>query len=865
MSANVSKITVILDAAQATASASKIEQSFKGVERAAQSAGVGATAGMNSVERATKGAAVSQVQLEQIYKNVVASQGAESVAAKALAAELAGQTAATTVAATTQTVMAGATEKTAEGFSRLTSRINVGRGALAGYDAAIEGVVRAAGGIQLGWAIAIGLAAALLPKILDLVSAKRQLVEIDEKQVAIDAIAAQLSGDNTRVQADLITGFQNIISVQAQYTKDKKELVSQLHALETQGKVVGEVIEVDGKFMRIGAQTAGELQGRISTLNKSLEDQEKVLKPSIESLKVIGHMYGLNTDGLIELGNKLHLFGRTQDEITKNQAFFREQINADLPALEALGSALIKDTNRMVDLERAAWAAVFAIRQIPDAKLNLGGFQAPGDANDRLRQGAATAVIAADKLGQTLSDDQIFNALRPELEAVRKQFLDNAAAIGNNQAETKALFNTYISQLDPMYQQWIARLKTVNDNMGVFSDKNKDAERQAKALADTTRKLSQEAELAQIKIQMEGLDERQALVRKDFEFRREELARLNQATGQNLHALNVMEMEALVDIAAERAKLLTEDNLKRFQYLEKQREDRQKMQDAEIKDLRTHMARQRQVRDEMQQKAIEDQDKLDRAARSDRPGRATEQAEQLAADAAELNRIRIAFGQASAAGQAFDDMLEGLGAGGVANLQLVGQSISALATEIFSVGNLAQGLGNILGSAFEAAISGTEDFGHALLKAVLSFIAQIAQQFGSMFILIGSGLIWLGWPGGGALIGYGIALLALSGVLRGLSNKLGQSEKKPEGAGAVSAGSSSGGSSPRTPPTSVISFPTSQGASSGGMMVSLTVDRNMAKDLIEGKELVMMADLRGHGSKSSEVRRSVRKMSKQVA
>jgi hypothetical protein len=93
---------VFVTATEANATLKETQGNVRGIGEAAQSSSSAATAAMNGVSssanaqaaavgatgQAAKGAAVSMAQLEQIYRNLVVSQGAESAAAQAVAAEM---------------------------------------------------------------------------------------------------------------------------------------------------------------------------------------------------------------------------------------------------------------------------------------------------------------------------------------------------------------------------------------------------------------------------------------------------------------------------------------------------------------------------------------------------------------------------------------------------------------------------------------------------------------------------------------------------------------------------------------------------------------------------------------------------------
>lgn len=852
-------VKILVDASQSATEFKRSEDSVTKIGDAAQASSAKATSAMAGYEKAARSgsAGVGQMLVQQQQLRAEAARLTQGIdllersirrtpEAATLLTEKMGELLIQKRAVNGELDTLGRQLDKADGaFNKLTTRISVGRGILGGYDQAVEGVARAAGGINLAWAIGLGLASSLLPKIIELVSAKSKLIEVDEKQVTLDTVSAQLSGNLLRVNADIITSFQNIVAAQAQYTKEKGELAKKLEALETQGRIVGEVIEADGKFMRVGAQNAEQLNGRIAVLNKSLADQDNAMQPAIESLRIIQHAYGLNDDALIRLGERFHVFGNTQEEINKNLTFFKQQLDADLPSMRALANELDNGAGKAFDFERAVLSIYNAVRLLEKPKVNLDFLRGLAqDPNERINR-AMQSAIGGFTQGPP-SEAQLFGAIKPELEAVRNEFRENSAAIARNKAEAQALYNTYVSQLDPQYQRWIQQLKTASDNMGVFSDKNKDAERQAKALADTTRQLSKEAELAQIRIQLEGLDQKEALVKKESEFRVSELKRLKQATVENLDAIKTIETQALIEISKERIKLAGEDRVKYMQLLEKGREDRQRMQEAELKDLRQHMARQRQVREEEELKFTQQQDKLERERRSDRPGRAEAQAEEIRRQNVERERAIAIFGrlaQAEHLAALQIDLVNGKLSDQEAILTAVGSAVEQFQENWLKSGQIFQFVADGIASSMEAMVSRGEDFGANMKAMFLDMVAQIAAYFGRLFISMGAGMLFVNPAAGIGLIAAGTALMALSGIFAGLASRAHAAASASGRNSSASASSSSAATANGRsgPPTNVIPFPTS--GSRNDQQITIQLDRNLSNDLIEGKQVLTRANV----------------------
>lgn len=807
------RIDYILNAAQAQTEATKLQASFAGVGKAAQSAGVAGAAGMTQAEVATKGAAVSGAQLEAVYAGVVKAQGANSAAALELAAAIGVSTTATTANTVATEANVVAQNASGEGFSRLTTRINVGRGALAGYDAAIEGVVRAFGGIQLGFAVAIGLAAALLPKIISLIRAKEEQIKIDKEQITTDLLIEKGSERTTRVAADMTAAFRILRAEKEVYIKTTKDLTDRLHVLETQGSATSIMVGQGGEtYVRV-VKNAEDLQHEVAKLNAEIGKQEEVLGPALETIRRHQEATHETTEETIRWAVATHKIA------AEDIPFMTEQLNRAVPVLDEF-------SKKLNDL---------AVPKF-DAATSLPGINSLQAAVE------ATFQLARDQ-GITDWAQQVKFAT-PALKA-----LDDAL---KHYGGTVEGYNKLLAQNENGMRAAIALMKEQTKAFDENFNKRK--------AQDVGPQLEMEALKAEARLREDDLGLRMSIIHREFDLRREKLKEDGQATKENFQNLELMELIATKELLVE-LKKRADATVEHYAQLSAERaKDLTRQREFRIKELAEwgeHYVKQRQSREEQEKKFFENQAKIEFTARSDREGRKETQADALRAQSDELKRVREAFGQTSIAARTFDEMLKNIAEDGQAGFKGISASISGLASELFSVANIANAVGNAIGSAFEAAISGTESFGHSLTKAVLTFIATIAQQFGAMFILIGSGLIWLGWPGGGALIGYGIALEALAGVLRGLANNIGKSNAAPSAAGAATASGGGGGAPTRQPtPPLVVSFPTS-GSQSQPIVIQL--DRSASRDLIEGHEVVTEPKLRRATGKTP-LGRSIRKL-----
>jgi uncharacterized protein YukE len=403
----------------------------------------------------------------------------------------------------------------------------------------------------------ITIGGSLIGKLYELIQTKKELIEIDEKQVAVDALRAKslssvssVAGEQaqqgtalSRVNADMVASFHLLANEQSEYEKNTKRLIEVVGALATK-----QHIEVVPNSIFVRKSTA-DLNEETATLNATLGEQEKAMQPAIESLRVIKSLYGLTTDQLLA-------YAEQTGSSTGQLEFFRKQIDSDLPALRALANEIASNTNKMADMERQAILTGLAVQQIKPPKLDLDFLRSLSqDPNARI--GAAVQSAMGGFTQGPPSVEQLFGAIRPELEGVRKEFRENAAALASNQAEAKALYNTYVGQLDPMYQQWMQRLDAADQNMKAFTDHTKQAESAARALANTTSTLQKELEQAKAAASANdtgSLDARREQEEAAYQDRLRDLARNNQATRQNLDIALSIHKYHLAQIGSDTAK-----------------------------------------------------------------------------------------------------------------------------------------------------------------------------------------------------------------------------------------------------------------------------------------------------------------------
>jgi len=294
MSANQSVITVTLRADEARTTARAVDQDLEKIGATAQRAGVSGAAGLAQLEQsvaanrqasAVLGVAIAANRSEMtnlgIAMKTLEDQGRKtSVEYDNLATRLRvlrdetsqlsatqGQLTADTRLASQQiNTMSPAGGSAAQAIRLMGAESRLLGGHLQGLARPLAMIVNGIGVMtttQLAWIAGIGIAIAVITR---LVTAKKELIEVDEKQVALDVVSAQLGGNQVRVQADLISAFRNLATQSDSYQKNTQELNKAYDDLITKGRSTVFNFDSQGRSMEVTAKSASQLQSTISSL-----------------------------------------------------------------------------------------------------------------------------------------------------------------------------------------------------------------------------------------------------------------------------------------------------------------------------------------------------------------------------------------------------------------------------------------------------------------------------------------------------------------------------------------------------------------------------------------------------------------------
>ncbi|MEK6323629.1 MAG: hypothetical protein AABN33_18465 [Acidobacteriota bacterium] len=811
-------VEVFASAGQAKTELAATKAGIAGIKAEAQTAGPAASAAMNGVgtsARATAAAlggtsaamgGVSQAartttqsiaaydkeildarnQLAQLGQQLVDAKqrfGANSDQAALLKTEITQVSAATrglvaekAILIAESKVEEAAVVASTSAFSRKTSMINTGQGALRGYDAAITGVIRSMGGINLGFAVGISLLAALLPKIISLISAKEEMIKIDKDQIDTDLRRNNNGERTTRIHADLITAFRILASQQKDYQQTTKQLN---HDLEELAKGSETRLIIDAKTGASWQQlnrNATELRSGVAQLNEKMGDQEKVIQPALEVILRHKEATGESTEATLEWANTLGHFAPEQIQ------FFRERLNALIPDIDEF-------TKKLNDLAVPRFDAASSLP-------GLGSLRASVE---------ATFQLARDQ-GITDWAEQVKFAT-PALKALDEGLKDYTGSLRGYKREMAALQDGERAAIALMQQQQRVREEDFKAR---------------KQIRDIGPELERELIQAQTKLAKDDFAKREQLIRDEFAFRRREYEKHAALTGTQIDALKTLELAAIQIVRNERLEAQMEESRDRAKTLAHGRESRAR----EIAEWGAHYRKQRQVREDEERKFFADQAKIEFAARSNRGGRREIEAGIKAGQADELRRVQQVFGDLNRESATFQAHLKAIDA--FSKQQNFLSGLKDALGGVINTFDLAQAAGlsfaNGLQVAFDLAINEganfAEVFGKTVLAGILSAIGQQAIAEGTYHILAGIAKLFNPFTAaqgaheiaaGVALVAFGAALVAGASAITSSINKGNNAASGSSGAASSGAGAGATGSTQREPkqPINVVvpSFP----------------------------------------------------------
>lgn len=866
----------LVDAAQATADAEKFNKTVEGSGTAATRGAAGVTTALTGQEKAARGAAVSGQQLQAVYQNVVRTQGANSAAAQALAAQLNNvstaqkSVAVTTASAGAATAAAAQTTEKAGGIMGVlsglmttnTTQISSQGTAWQGYDAAVQSVVRSLGGIPVIWALVISIAGALIVKLFSLITAKKELAEVDNKLIETNALAAaslvlvdsafRATAQGMAIQnaasGDMITLITNVAGKQDELgrkTANLNNAIANLQHVQEQSNITF------GRSTAVQEIWKNSLEGarkQVVHFTTEYNESRKSIEDSIQGLRLLANMYGLSTDQLVAMATQL---GYTDSQLSG----FRQTMEFDIETLKRMNETLGGMKDRLYDVQQGALAVSLALKQIKMPKIDveaIGGLSAAKEAFDK-----AAATLAQSQFipgGRILSIEEMHRALEPATRAIIQTMKEQAAQTATTAQETLRLYNALKDNLTPAQLANVKALELQDKNLKAFTETKKKA---TDKVGDLTRALEKEVQMSEIV--GDSYTAQEARIRLAIEQRRQTYLKEGTLTADNERRLQAIMLSQLRD--------LKNKEIEEFaKAAQKEREINAKALAEVIENRRLYLQNLVEMvrkTSELSIKATQDSLKSQRNDRLDQGQRQRQQDELnfLRQQQEELDKVGKLFGFVSDSTEIYKIQLEALKKftegdffGGLT------ASIKAFGLEILRSGQLFLILGQTISGVFESAVSGQESFGKALLKGLLNAIAQIATMLGTLFLLAAAGLAFipgLNWSAG-PLIAAGIALLAFAGTLAGLASKIG-GNSGAAGAAAGGGGSSAaagGGGGNRERPPNVIPFPTSGGPQGGDNYTVIKLDRQGTKDFLDGNEVLTKDDATGVGRHSSSFYRS---------
>jgi hypothetical protein len=776
MADNVSKITYILEAAQATAAAKALDQSLEKIGASAKSGAAVATASLNSTGTAIGG--------------VAQAAGAADPKIAALFASLSSMKNEITAIVPAAQNATGATSALVAGFGSLTA----------------------------AWAFAIPVAINLVGIIVEMISAKRELIKVDEEVIATD-VARLASSENM---------FEEYAREQTVLGDLRTLLVAYREATLT-------LVEAKLK-QRLAEKAVADFQEGRQQL-----DQENLLlfgklAVTIEDL----------TRQEAELNVERQAAQKVTDETVRQMISLGAQTGSTAEEVRTLAEAMPGLTSVMPDLIRALNDGALEAERFALAlnKLKIPKFDESGTAAGIQAQIEAlkTGLAAAARDGITALDEKV-RFLRPTLSGLSSDLKHNAEATKGLDDETRKLITRYRELFD--------------------TQKKARAEREVR---DITPQLEREFIQAQMRLAKEDFEQRIKLIRDEFALRRSEYEKHAALTAQQINLLKLLEISAIQAVRNERLKIMQDEVEASAKRTAKMVEDTRKWEEKANADRVADYVKLYQELTVLDNKFFEARQKREFAARSNRGGRAVTEAATEARQAEELRRVQLVFGDLNREAVNFELHLRAIDAfSGDASFL---SGLTAALVGVINTFDVAQAAGfafaNAMQVAFDQAInhgkSFMEVFGKVLLAGFLSAIGQMAIQEGTYHILAGIAKLFNPFTAaaGAKEIAAGVALVAFgSALVAGASAITSSLNKQESGAGA--SGGTAGGGAPTSqnagPTENQIPFPTS--GPGGGQTIIIKLDGNGTKSFLKGEGVVTTNSMRAEHQ--GDIQRVVRK------
>jgi hypothetical protein len=459
---------------------------------------------------------------------------------------------------------ANGTGKSAEGFNRLTTQVRTNGTVFQGWDGILQATLGSIGGVTVATSIFISLAGALLPKLLNLSDAKKELISLSTEEISTNLLIAQsyeaLSNkaiiaaqgffsfeQNARsvAEAGIAINLLNIADAQQKVEKEAQKITFNYQLLQKEQELLNAGISG-------GASRFETWQEAIQDSALALAEQQKKLSDNLDTMRILRDVYGFSTQQLIEFAKRGGASQTAIDAMTR-------ALNSDIVQLRLFSDELVKATSRTFNMEQAALRLSIALQQIKPPNLNMDFLRGMNeDPNERIQRAIGTAA-GGFKTGPPTSQ-QLFGAIQPELKDIREQFRQTAAAMAGTKEETKRLYDEQVNRLHPSYREQIQLLDKSSENMKAFTESKRSgagaaraAAAAAKGYANELSQLTKRIQEAQAALVADNFASREAKINADI------LAEARAAViKKNFAAANraeITKMDTLQEVAALGVKL----------------------------------------------------------------------------------------------------------------------------------------------------------------------------------------------------------------------------------------------------------------------------------------------------------------------
>lgn len=257
----------------------------------------------------------------------------------------------------------------AQGLTASTNQLTSQGTVWAGFDRPVTSVIRAIAGpagFTVALSLALTVAGSLITKVIDLVTAKKKLAEVDKEAAAIAAVLAGRQAEfsassganvsainsqssatlnNIHTMGNLTAALTTISEKQREVDKQTQLLDRSMTILTTTGQVNRMVVTQGGQAYTEMVQSAESLRTGIAETSAEINKQTKEMGPAIESVRLLASVTGASVEQVLEFALQNRILAE------RDLPAVRSAMMANLPVIRSFISHMAEASNTAFDFQ----------------------------------------------------------------------------------------------------------------------------------------------------------------------------------------------------------------------------------------------------------------------------------------------------------------------------------------------------------------------------------------------------------------------------------------------------------------------------------------------------------------------------------